>query len=931
MALKPLFGAVFALTILLCACDQTTTQTEQSSPAAAASDSPEAALAQPAPDMLPLPVTAPAARLPSGIAPVHYTLHLDIDPRQERFTGSARIDVRLSGATDFLWLHGQNMAITSAKAKLSTGEELVLGWEQSNDNGVAKLKSSTTLPAGDLSLHFEYNAPFNTSLEGLYKVIKGEDAYAFTQFEATSARLAFPSFDEPAHKVTFDISLTIPEAYTGITNSPEVSAVPGPGGNKTLTFATTKPLPTYLIAFIVGPLDVVEWEPIPANTLRQKALPLRGVTTRGKGDEIKFALQNTAAIVTEMEDYFDTPYPYEKLDIIAVPDFSAGAMENAGAITYREQLILLDENAPVRQQHNFFVTHAHELAHQWFGNLVTPVWWDDIWLNESFATWNSHIILDKLFPEKKYREALQNSASSVMRIDSLASARQIREPIERHEDIGSAFNGITYRKGGGVLSMFESFLGRDNFRQGIRHYMKAFAFGNTTAEDFIDAIAAANPQIPAADLHAAFNSYIEQPGLPVVSSELHCDQNGAEVRLDQQRYLPVGSEGSSDQNWIIPVCLSALNGKSATSQCFLMKQKSETIRLEANNCPDAILPNTGGSGYYRWSLPTEQWLALFESFDDLNSNEQISVANSLSAALNSGNINLSGYFAALPALTTSESWRVAMAPQTDLYKIKDYVANEKQALQLQQDIQRWYLPQFRRLDAIADRAADEDRFRAKAVSILAMGARDVDIRSDLAAAAAAFSGFKGDEKIHPEAVDPNLRLSALMVAVEEFGKPFTDLLWRQFKLEDNALLRQHMLQAIAISTDPVVAELMRERILSPALKDNEIAYIYHSQMAKKENRQQIWEWSQENLWAVMDRIPAWTKGKFPARFDEFCSREEANDIENFFSPIIDSLESGPRYLANTLETIRLCAAFVDVHSQNSPDGGMALVNSGKNP
>jgi len=863
---------------------------------------------------LALPSIPPAARLPEGIAPSHYWIHLEIDPRLSRFSGSARIEVELAAATTFLWLHGIDLEVSSATAVLAGGETIALDWEQMAPTGIAKLSSATPLPAGKISLLFEYTAPFSTNLEGLYKVEQGSDSYAFTQFEATSARLAFPAFDEPGFKVPFDISMTIPAQYIGITNSPQRSEVMIADGNKTLTFATTRPLPTYLIAFAVGPFDVVEWQPIPATALRAQPLPLRGITTRGKSEQISFALDNTAAILIELEEYFDTSYPYAKLDIIAVPDFSSGAMENAGAITYREQLILLDADSPVSQKRSFFITHAHELAHQWFGNLVTPYWWEDIWLNESFATWNSHIILDQLFPNDNYREALQNSASRVMRNDSLASARQIREPIERHQDIGSAFNGITYSKGGGVLSMFESFLGREQFRDGIRHYMKTFAFGNTTADDFIGAIADANPQVDGNNLRAAFASYIQQPGLPVISSSLRCDPNGARIELSQQRYLPVGSQGSTDQTWIIPACISTVDGGQPSSRCLLMKGKAQTLRLDTEHCPAAILPNTGGSGYYRWSLPADQWPPLLAAFDQLSINEQISVANSLSAALNNGTMSLPDFMAAVPTLTKSSSWRVAMAPRQDLYKVMDFLADDEERLQIEAKLRQWYRPQLDRLNAIERREQDEDQFRSKLMSTLALGAKDPAIGAELSAAGAAFTGFGGDEKIHMDAVDPNLQLIALLVAVEEFGKPYADLLWRHFLESDNALLKQYLLIAMAYSPDTEVARVMRDRILSPELRDNEIFSIFGSQMSREENRQDMWDWARENMEAVLERIPAWRKGQIPAQFDGFCTLQQARDIEDFFSPIIDTLESGPRYLANSLEAIRLCAAFVDLHT-----------------
>lgn len=860
------------------------------------------------------PTLQPPERLPPGITPTHYDLHLNIDPRLDRFSGRVEIDIELSDKTHLIWLHGLGITVDTATAKLADGQTIPLKWQQATGSGMAKLTAETALPPGAARLQLIYSAPFDTNLDGLYTVNKGTEAYAFTQFQATSARMAFPSFDEPAYKVPFDISLSIPQQFVAVSNSPQIDESTTAPGIKTLRFATTKPLPTYLIAFAVGPLEIVEWDPIPATKLRKRRVPLRGVTTAGKAQEIHFALSKTAEMVEKLEEYFDTPYPYAKLDIIAVPDFSAGAMENAGAITYREQLILLDETAPISQKRSFFVTHAHELAHQWFGNLVTPLWWDDIWLSESFATWNSYIILDQLYPDQKYREALQNSASGVMRIDSLASARQIREPIERHEDIGSAFNGITYRKGGGVLLMFEAFLGADGFRNGIRQYMKTFAFGNTSAEDFIGAIAMANTQVGGDDLRAAFHSYISQPGLPILASELECDERGTFVQLAQQRYLPAGSTGSSEQKWTIPVCLTALSEGQSSNHCVLMKEKELRLSLPSESCPDAILPNAQGQGYYRWSLPAQQWDKLLKYFATLNTGEQISVANSLSAGLNSGQITLEDYLNAVPTITRSESWRVAMAPLGDLYKFKEFIATPAQRSMLESMLQDGYQPQLARLNAIEHRSNDEEQFRARAISTLAQTANDPKTRTALSAAGAAYLGFEADEKINPQAVNANLRLSALKVASEEFGKPYNELLWRHFQETDNAQLRQYLLIAMAWSPDPDSATIVRQRILSPKLRDNEIVYLYHGLMSRQEHRHSTWQWSKENIEAVLDRIPAWRKGQFPAQFSSFCTLEEAEDVESFFSPIIDKLESGPRYLANTLETIRLCAVFVDLHS-----------------
>ncbi|TXS95378.1 M1 family peptidase [Parahaliea maris] len=865
----------------------------------------------------PYPTEAPSARLPEDVQPRHYDLALTIDPREERFSGSVEIEVLLQQPLEYFWMHGNGLDVSSASATLEDGSVVELSWEQVLPSGTARVTATQLLTGMKARLHFDYTAPFNTNLEGLYKVESGGESYAFTQFEATSARLAFPSFDEPAFKVPFDIRLTVPANDVAVTNTPETAMIDNGNGTRTITYATTKPLPTYLIAFAVGPFDVVDYQPIPAGAGREQPIPLRGITTRGKGEEIRYALENTAPIVEAMEDYFATPYPYAKLDIIAVPDFSAGAMENAGAITYREQLILLDDNAPVSQKRGFFSTHAHELAHQWFGNLVTPMWWDDIWLNESFATWNSYIILDSLYPDQHYRESLLNSSANVMVNDSLASARQIREPINRHEDIGSAFNGITYQKGGGVLSMFEAFLGTDSFRDGIRHYMQAFAFQNTTAEDFIGAIADANPQVNGTDLRAAFRSYIEQPGLPILATELQCGEAGPQLSISQQRYLPAGSEGSTDQTWIVPACVSSLSGEGEDSQCFLLKEATQTVPLVGEQCPEAVLPNTGGASYYRWSLPPEQWQSLLARFDELNTSEQISVAGSMSAALNNGSLTLASYLESVGPLTRADSWRVAIAPRADLYKLKEHVLTGADRDALLARMRDWYRPVLAELEKLEEPTQDQQQFRMLMLSTLGLGAEDPEIHARLVSAGESFTGFGGDEELHPDAIDTNIRYIALLAGVEAHGKAFTDLLWKHFQASDNALLREYLLGAMAWSTDPEVAAAMREKILSPELRDNEIFDILGSQMAHAQTRDALFDWVSANMDGVLGRMDSWRKGQLPAYFDEFCSLEDAAKVEAAFAPIIDSLESGPRYLANSLETIRLCATFAELHRPNN--------------
>ncbi len=515
----------------------------------------------------------PLGQLPADVQPLAYQLELTINPELEVFSGKTTIDLTIGTPRNHFFIHGKS--IEARSVRISDGASTYDGhYEQVDPSGVVQISGPKPM-SGNIRLEIEYSAPFNQALEGLYKVSESGNDYAFTQFEAISARLAFPGFDEPGFKTPFTTTLIVPENQVAISNAPEVSSEII-DGMKHVHFAPTKPLPTYLVAFAVGDFDVVVAPDLPPNDVRHRPLPLRGIAVKGKGEQLAYALEGTNAILSALESYFGTPYPWAKLDILAVPDFSYGAMENAGAITYRETLLLFDDTATPERRRRYKMVHAHELAHQWFGDLVTPAWWNDIWLNESFATWMAHVAMDMAEPEANYRRDLLARGLDVMADDSLVSARQIRQPILSNDDIATAFDGITYSKGGAVLSMFEQFIGRDDFRQGVRNYMEEFQYGTATADDFIRHLGAASTDQPGEVVVAAFNSFLEQAGLPLLEITSLCDKEFFSIHLKQSRYLPLGSSGNDDQQWNIPVCLRLGFADEDVSTCLLLdKQRTD--------------------------------------------------------------------------------------------------------------------------------------------------------------------------------------------------------------------------------------------------------------------------------------------------------------------------------------------------------------------
>ena len=569
----------------------------------------------------------PEGQLGGRVRPTAYRLALTIVPSLEMFEGTTEIDVKFVEPGGAFYMHG--LDLTVRRAVVLAGEDTIeASYTQVDKTGVVKIEPARPLPAGAATLRFEYSAPFNRKLQGIYRVDDAGDSYAFSQFEAISARLAFPSFDEPRFKTPFDIRVTAEANHAVITTTPEVQRHTRADGMVVRRFATTEPLPTYLLAFAVGPLDVVEWEAIPPTALRDRPIPLRGVSARGKGDRLAFALRDTAQLVTTLEAYFGVAYPYRKLDLIAAPDYAFGAMENVGAIVYREERLLLDETSPLALRRAYLMTHSHELAHQWFGNLVTPKWWTDIWLNESFASWMGNRAVATARPKADYGRVTLNRALATMRADSLAAARRIREPVQRNIEIWSAFDGITYRKGGGILAMFERYLGDDAFRAGVRAHMRRFRHGVADANDFTESLAVGSEK---PEVIPAFRSFIEQPGVPLLEVEAECNKDVSSLRVRQSRYAPLGSTIEPQARWGVPFCYATFDEKGRRrDDCQLVDQPETVLALES--CPSTVLPNAGGSGYYHFLLDDDAMRAVMMRFHKLSPTEQLTTFNSVEAA-----------------------------------------------------------------------------------------------------------------------------------------------------------------------------------------------------------------------------------------------------------------------------------------------------------
>ena len=854
---------------------------------------------------------APQGRLPAGVRPLAYRLNLRVDPDRPRFRGRVAIRVELDDATTEFWMHGRDLEVSDVELKNDAGHSSRGRWQEMGGSGVARVSFNEAVPAGAATLQMEFTAAFNESLAGLYRVVEEGRAYAFTQFEAIDARRAFPGFDEPGFKTPFHLVLEVKEEHRAFANTPVEREEPAGPGWRRLIFKPTPPLPTYLLAMAVGPLDLVEGPTIPAGEIPRPDIPLRGIAVHGRGPQLEYALHHTARTVQLLEEYFGLPYPYRKLDLVAVPDFRSGAMENAGLITYREPLLLFRGEPGLRRRQSFASVHAHELAHQWHGNLVTMPWWDDIWLNESFATWMARKVQNRLDPEPAMGRQGVRSAHRVMRRDSFRAVRRVREPVQDEHGIAHAFDGISYAKGGAVLDMFESWLGPDVFRRGVQEHVRRFAGGHATAEDFTASLAAAagDDTIP-----AALSGFLHQPGVPLVSLSRSCSAAGTELRLEQRRDLHPGSGPPGDELWQIPVCLKLLHKDGEQRHCLLFSGRTQTSTIPGP-CPQTLMPNAGGAGYYRFALEADDRRALVQSRERLTPAERYVLWQNLEAGWRRGDLSTAELLQAAGSFARDPARDVSLAPLPFLAMSGRHglvPGGRPGLLRLARSLYGARLQQT----GLAPRPGEppgEKKLRAGIAAWLALEAGDTDLRKGLAARGAKLSGYHGPAQ--PDLLDDELIGAALTAAVLEYGRPFFDFLHRRFTGSGDAVFRRRALAALAAGEDPEQTALVQEMLLTGPVRMNEKSLLLRAIMDHPEDHHARFEWLKSIDETLRSSLPPSWLAWLPALTGDFCSAALEKDVADWFTERSSSLPGGERHLQAALERIRVCSRIVSRHRE----------------
>ncbi|MCB9963286.1 MAG: M1 family metallopeptidase [Hyphomonas sp.] len=853
----------------------------------------------------------PTGQLPADVHPVAYRLDLVTDPHKDSFTGHEEIDISMDGPHARIWLHDLGPDVSSLKAVLPDGTEIAGTITTGvTEDGVSRIDFDTPLPSGAATLVMDFTAPYDRNLAGLYKVEQAGRPYLVTQMEASDARRMFVSFDEPRFKTPYTLTVTAPVGMAIAANGALDSSEDAGNSMTTYHFKTTRPIQSYLVALMVGPYDSVTAAPVPPNDIRGEPVPLRAFAAAGKGSQLTDVLAITPAIIDYQEHYFDYPYPYGKLDLIAAADFAYGAMENAGAIVYREAALLIDEHTSLARRRGIFSTNAHEIAHQWFGDLVTPAWWDDIWLNEAFATWMASKTMNAVDPDGGWKLSPVKSSLNAMPLDSLASTRQIRNPIEKTGDINDAFDSITYQKGASVLNMFETYLGEDAFRDGIRLHMKRHADGNATVDDFMQSLADGSGQ---PDVVPAFRSYIMQPGIPYLDISLSCPDGGQPgLTITQSRYAPLGSTiDTGAQTWQVPFAAEVHDSTGTHVVRRMLTDKTTEIPLD-DGCADWVMPNAGGAGYWRFIADADDAAALRANFTALDAGEQMMLLDSQMAGFNAGKVSTADLMADAQAAMTGAPDTVAQSLGV-AGKLHGLLGDEGRT-KLAAWVEATYGPAWNALSAKpeADKT-DADRLLAPQLwnTLLTYGQR-TDERAAMASSAKAYLGIGQDADA--AALSPEDLGTAVSIGVRDGGRAFYDGALAYTLASDNQTERSAILYALAGSgSDEDLADLFK-RALGDEITGSELYTIYAGAMGNEKGRPAFWQLAKDNFATLVAKMPSVRRPQLARATGNFCTADEVADAETFFKGQADLISGYERSLAQGVEAGTLCATLKEAKS-----------------
>lgn len=842
---------------------------------------------------------AAAQRLPRVARPENYKLTFTPDLEKATFEGDETIAIEVLQPTSEITLNSADIDFHEVSIT-SNGTTQKASVTPEKEKEMVTLTVEKSLTPGPASIHITYSGILNSEMRGLYL---GKDdhgrKYAATQFEATDARRAFPSFDEPGYKATFDITAVADKGLVAISNQKIISDTPGPGDKHTVKFATTAKMSSYLAALVIGNFEYIEGE--------ADGIPIRVYSTPGKKEMGAFALETAEHVLSYYDKYFGIKYPYGKLDLVGIPDFSAGAMENTGCITFREVLLLIDENqGSVDFKKTIASVIAHEMAHQWFGDLVTTKWWDDIWLNEGFATWMSSKPLEAWKPEWHFDLDDVSEATGTLNIDSLTNTRPIHQAAETPAQITELFDGIAYGKAAAVLRMVEAYVGENTFRAGVNLYLKQHQYANATAEDFWNAQAQTSEK-PVDKIMATF---VTQGGVPIVSETLRCSAKSTEIILSQQRYYfdRTKFESPGDELWQVPICLKWSAGNNAEQKCELLTQKEQHLTLP--ECSSWALANAGAAGYYRVGYQPETVRAMAKDAETaLTPAERILLQADIWASVRVGREPVGDYLAFVQGLETDRNRAVMEAVLGELNYIGEYLVSDSDREAYRGWLRQFLGPMLKDV-GLEPKAGDTDErrtLRSRLFYALGYDARDPEV---LAQARTIADKYLDDSA----SVDHELAARAISLAALNGDDAFYARLLAGLKNPKSPQDYYAYLFALAQFENPKLLQRTLDFSVSPDVRSQDALNLLTSVMENPAGEELAWDFVQSHWDAVQERGGPFASAEVVHATSAFCDAGMRNQVVSFFSA--HPVEGAQRTYRQAIERINNC---VDLKSQQQPE------------
>jgi puromycin-sensitive aminopeptidase len=825
-------------------------------------------------------------RLPRTVTPSRYELTLRPDLAAGTFKGEALIEVTAHETVTEIVLNAKELDITAASLTSADGP----GPEVAKVRPDAEaerlhLELASALEPGPWNLRLSFGAPLNDRLTGFYRSTFVDDdgtvrTIATTHFEATDARRTFPCWDEPDLKAVFGVTLVVPEGLTAMSNGPEIERRSLPDGLVEVRFADSMVMSTYLVAFVVGPLVLTD-------EADARGVPSRVASVPGKTHLARFAQEVSVFCLNFFADYYDIPYPDAKVDHVALPDFAQGAMENLGCITYRETLLLVDPSTATQEELlDVAETIAHELAHMWFGDLVTMRWWNGIWLNEAFATFMSYLAVDAFRPEWKVWETFARTRTAAFDVDSLVGTRPIEFPVHSPDDASGMFDTLTYTKGGAVLRMLQQWLGPDRFRDGIRRYLREHAYGNTETHDLWDALEAETGE----PVRRIMDAWIFQKGYPAIS----VTADDGTVAFSQRRFAP--GAGQDDTVWPVPLLVRREQAGSKRTDAVIVEPAGLSLPLEA---PDAlVVANEGGASFVRvWYDPLLRQRLVARAFTALSPTERHDLVDDTWAAVILGDAPASSFVDLVAGFADETDLTVWQAILAGLGWCERFLEGEprERFRVFARDLIR---PAFERLswDPVAGESDLTRALRGQLVQALGILADDPETKAQAR-----------ELERTGASVDPSLVAAAVEIVAGDGGAEDFARYWAHFKQAPTPQEEHRYLGALGRFRDPELIDRLLRAGLTAEIRPQDAPFTFARATINREQGERAWRFMAEHWDEMTDRFAASNHISLVAGVRFLTAPRIVNEVQEFFRT--HDIPQNRMQLQQLLERQRVMAAL----------------------